>query len=83
MIILSKENFKFFDLMLIEENDKEEIYQIKREILNRTEFAQPAILLHSYLNYKKFLKVKNSKRRKFLTIKKLIFSDLHKDILFH
>jgi malonyl CoA-acyl carrier protein transacylase len=56
-----KENFYFSDLMLIKENDKEEINQIKREILNKTEFAQPAILLHSYLNYLKFLKEKGNR----------------------
>lgn len=48
-------NFKFSDLMILEDNQNEEINKLKRNILNKTEYAQPAILLHSYLNYLKFI----------------------------
>jgi malonyl CoA-acyl carrier protein transacylase len=51
-------NFNFSDLLLLKENDNEYINKLKREVLNKTKFAQPAILLHSYLNYNKFLKEK-------------------------
>lgn len=56
----SPKSFDFSDLMLLKENDSEDTNKIKREILNKTEFAQPAILLHSYLNYRKFLKEKSN-----------------------
>lgn len=56
--ITQNKNFKFSDLMLINDKDNEEINKLKREILNETKFSQPAILLHSYLNYKKFIKEK-------------------------
>jgi len=46
-------NFKFSNLMLLSETDSEN--RLKREILNETKYAQPAILLHSYLNYRKFM----------------------------
>lgn len=53
-----RKEIEFTDLLLMEKNSSEETNKIKREILNKTEFAQPAILLHSYLNFKKFLKEK-------------------------
>lgn len=48
------QNFKFSDLMLLDKNNNQAADKIKREILNETKYAQPAILLHSYLNFLKF-----------------------------
>lgn len=45
-------NFTFSKLMILGENESED--KIKREILNETKYAQPAILLHCYLNFLKY-----------------------------
>ena len=71
---IQNKNFNFTDLMLINDCDNEEINKLKREILNKTEFAQPAILLHSYLNYKKFIKEKfNNNEKSYINNKNLYF----------
>jgi [acyl-carrier-protein] S-malonyltransferase len=53
---------KISSLMTVEKNDSEENLKAKRLFLNETKVAQPAILLQSILNYKKFLKEENSKQ---------------------
>ncbi len=70
-----KKNFNFSDLLLLKENDNEEINILKREVLNKTKFAQPAILLHSYLNYNKFIKEKYSKNIEKENDNKFIFDE--------
>ena len=70
--LFSSQNFDFSKLLLLE-NDKnidfaenqKNYEKIKREILNETKYAQPAILLHSYLNYLKFLEQNNKTEKKF------------------
>ncbi len=47
-------NFNFSYLTILQESNNDQDNKIKREILNETKYAQPAILLHSYLNYLKF-----------------------------
>jgi [acyl-carrier-protein] S-malonyltransferase len=47
---------KISSLMTVEKNDTEENLKEKRKLLNETKIAQPAILLQSILNYKKFSK---------------------------
>lgn len=45
-------------LMILQDNESEDSIKLKRSQLNETQIAQPAILLHSILNYYKFLNEK-------------------------
>jgi malonyl CoA-acyl carrier protein transacylase len=54
-LALLKNRLDLSNFMTLEKEDSEEVVREKRKILNLTKVAQPAILLHSLLNFKKFL----------------------------
>lgn len=51
---------KISSLMTVMKEDSEEVLKEKRKLLNETKIAQPAILLQSILNYKKFCRENTS-----------------------